>query len=76
MCIANIMYFRTQMDLQTSTNKSSNTQYAYPSPNFGVFLIKSHPHSIKLMQRAWKFYGKASDNNKKRVSTDQNAMVW
>lgn len=63
------------MDLQTSTNKSSNTQYAYPSPNFGLFLIKAHPYSVKLMQRAWKAYGKASEINKQRVATDQNAMV-
>ena len=66
------------MDLGTSWNKSMPHhffEYTWPSPNFGCFLIKAHPHSVKLMQRAWREYQKAVPSNKARVATDQNAMV-
>lgn len=63
------------MDVGTSTDMGTNTDFTTPRPNFGVFLVKSHPQSIKAFQKAWKEYGKSTAFNKQRVATDQNAIV-
>lgn len=66
---------RAQMDVGSSTEKKTKTWYTHPRPNFGVFIIKSHPYSVKAFQNAWKNYLKSTSDNKKRVATDQNAVV-
>jgi len=41
---------RAQMDAGVSMVKFQWTWYSFPRPNFGVFLVKSHPHSIKVLR--------------------------
>jgi len=38
------------MDAGVSMVKFQWTWYSFPRPNFGVFLVKSHPHSIKVLR--------------------------
>ena len=56
------------------------SRYTHPRPNFGLFLIKSHPIAVKAYQRAWWQYQKSPDYARRRVATDQNcvavAMKW
>jgi hypothetical protein len=68
-------HVRAQMDYTDYKNKTSSTQYNAPRPNFGVYLIKSHPIAIKAFGRAYKEYKKARPEKKEQVATDQNAMI-
>lgn len=66
---------RAQMDVGTGTDKKTNTWMTSPRPNFGVFLVKSHPLTIKVFENAYhKYYIKSTEENKKRVATDQNSI--
>jgi len=66
---------RAQMDVGTGTDKKTNTWMTSPRPNFGVFLVKSHPLTIKVFENAYnKYYIKSTEDNKKRVATDQNSI--
>jgi len=66
---------RAQMDMGFSTDKITKTWFTAPRPNFGCFLIKSCPHSVKAFERAWKEYQKSKVDERTKVAIDQNAMV-
>lgn len=66
---------RAQMDMGSHTEKFSNTAYSAPRPNFGLFIVKSHPYSVKAFKNAWKTYQKADNDSKKDVAIDQNNIV-
>ena len=66
---------RAQMDLGFVTDKPSNTAMTTPRPNFGLFLVKAHPYSVKAFARAWRDYQKAPQRKLNLVATDQNAIV-
>ena len=59
-------HVRAQMDMGFSTNQSANhAWYSHPRPNFGLFLIKAHPHSSKVFSQAWRNYLKIDENQRK-----------
>lgn len=68
-------HLRSQMDVGFGNEKKSNTMTTFPRPNFGIFLIKSNEHSIKLFDRAWRLYEKIPAGERDRVATDQNVVV-
>lgn len=48
---------RAQMDVNSCMNKSAgNTWFTQPLTNFGVFLVKPNPYSVKVFKQANKQY--------------------
>ena len=66
---------RAQMDVGYLTDKVYKTSFSSPRPNFGLFLVKSHPYSVKAFSRAWRDYQKAPQRELNIVATDQNCIV-
>ena len=66
---------RAQMDVGYLTDKVYKTSFSAPRPNFGLFLVKAHPYSVKAFARAWRDYQKAPQRELNLVATDQNAIV-
>jgi hypothetical protein len=70
-----LITLRAQQDLGHHTDKKTNTSFTSPTPNFGLFLIKSDPINIKLFQRAWRMYQKVPFTSRQRVAADQNVII-
>ena len=66
---------RTQMDVGYSQDKNGKWWFTHPRPNFGLFLVKPHPWSIKIFQRAWRLYQGSEVDKRRRVATDQNYLA-
>jgi len=66
---------RAQMDVNSCMNKSAgNTWFTQPLTNFGLFIVKSHPFSIKAFRQASKQYKRIPLLKKTTVATDQNVV--
>jgi hypothetical protein len=66
---------RAQMDVGSCMNKSAGmTWFTQPLTNFGVFLVKSHPYSIKAFKQANKEYRRVPMSKRMTVATDQNVV--
>lgn len=51
------------------------TWFTTPRANFGLYLVKAHPLSIKSFKCGWKNYLKVDQTRQKLVAIDQNALV-
>lgn len=44
-------------------------------PNFGLYIVKAHPYSVKAFKNAWRTYQKSDNESRSDVAVDQNHIV-
>lgn len=64
-----------QMDIGWAMDlKKGMTWMTFPRSNFGLFMVKAHPISVRIFARAWQRYLAMPEKNKKVVAKDQSII--
>eukprot|EP00603_Paraphysomonas_imperforata_P006984 CAMPEP_0114436028 /NCGR_PEP_ID=MMETSP0103-20121206/13198_1 /TAXON_ID=37642 ORGANISM="Paraphysomonas imperforata, Strain PA2" /NCGR_SAMPLE_ID=MMETSP0103 /ASSEMBLY_ACC=CAM_ASM_000201 /LENGTH=643 /DNA_ID=CAMNT_0001606199 /DNA_START=165 /DNA_END=2092 /DNA_ORIENTATION=+ len=64
-----------QMDIGWAMDKRQGmTWMTFPRSNFGLFIVKAHPSSVRIFARGWKKYMAMPEKNKKIVAKDQSII--
>jgi hypothetical protein len=70
LCCAQVI---CQMDIGWAMDsKKGMTWMTFPRSNFGLFIVKAHPLSVRIFARAWQRYLRMPEKNKKVVAKDQS----